>query len=373
MPTQRIKSIDIFRGLCMAWMILTHIIDWWLNIKYDWLHRATIMIVDPIGASGFLFISGVSIMISYKNRFDKIKVSDNYNYRIVKNSYLFRAFFILITALIYNSVIAISRLNPSMIWTWFILQTIAISMLITWPLLKLKKLYRILIGCFVLILNQILFTLLIPFEGEYNLLGVLFHFLYFNKTQDPILVFYPFFLFGTVIGEILYDVYYKDNNQNIKSVFKTKLLSPLILIGNLLILFGILFQFPKFLLRESFSWIIYSLGIELIIFSILLYFEICEIIKSKKSYKFLFYYSYYSLTIYLAHNLLYFLFLNQLNVITIWIFASAAFLIIGIILRALYKIFKDKVSLKVQIGRLSLAVTEKIERRRAKKFNLKNL
>ena len=57
MPTQRIKSIDIFRGLCMSWMILTHIIDWWLNNEYEWLHRATIMIVDPIGASGFLFMA----------------------------------------------------------------------------------------------------------------------------------------------------------------------------------------------------------------------------------------------------------------------------------------------------------------------------
>ena len=98
MPSKRIKSIDIFRGLCMAWMILTHIIDWWLNNEYHWLHRVTIMIVDPIGASGFIFISGVSIMLSYRNRFDKIRVSDNYNYRIVKNSYLFRGFFILITA-----------------------------------------------------------------------------------------------------------------------------------------------------------------------------------------------------------------------------------------------------------------------------------
>jgi uncharacterized membrane protein len=366
MPSIRIKSIDIFRGLCMAWMILTHIIDWWLNNEYHWLHRVTIMIVDPIGASGFIFISGVSIMLSYRNRFDKIRVSDNYNYRIVKNSYLFRGFFILITALIYNSVIAIDRLNPSMIWAWFVLQTIAISMLITWPLLKLQKLYRILIGCFVLILNQVIFALLIPFEGDYNLLGVIFHILYFNKGQDPILVFYPFFLFGTVIGDILYDIYYKAEKNNTNASVKKKKIVYFILMGTLLILFGIFFQFPKFLYRESFSWIIYSIGIELMIFSILLYFEIFEIIKPKRSYKFLFYYSYYSLTIYLAHNLLYFMFLNQLNAFMIWIAAAVTFIAIGITLRLMYKRFKDKISLKVQIGRLSVALTERLERRRLK-------
>ena len=366
MPAQRIKSIDIFRGLCMAWMILTHIIDWWLNDKYNWLHRATIMIVDPIGASGFLFISGVSVMISYKNRFDKIEISNNYTYRIVKNSYLFRSLFILITALLYNSIIAIRLLNPAMVWTWFVLQTAAISMLLTWPLLKTSKQFRILIGIFVLILNQVVYALLIPYEGEYNLFGVIFHFLYFDKHQDPILVFFPFFLFGTIIGEVLYDVYYKEENENRKISFKRKFLIPGILIGNLLIMFGILFQFPEFLFRESISWIIYSLGIELLILSTFLYFEIYGIIKPKKSYRLLFYYSYYSLTIYLAHNLLYFLLLNKLNVFNIWIFAAATFLIIGFILRAMYKTVKDKLSLKVQIGRLSVAVTDILEQKRGK-------
>ena len=60
---QRIKSIDIFRGLCMAWMILNHLINWWLKSEFFWLHGVAVMILDPIGASGFLFISGVKLRI----------------------------------------------------------------------------------------------------------------------------------------------------------------------------------------------------------------------------------------------------------------------------------------------------------------------
>ena len=90
MKQLRLKSIDIFRGLCMAWMILNHLIDWWLKSEFDWLYTITIMVIDPIGASGFLFISGVSIALSYRKRLNKVQESKDYNFRMVRNSYLFR-------------------------------------------------------------------------------------------------------------------------------------------------------------------------------------------------------------------------------------------------------------------------------------------
>ena len=363
MKVQRLKSIDIFRGLCMSWMVLTHLIDWWLKSEYNWLHSTAIMILDPIGASGFLFISGVSISISYRKRLIKVKSSEDYNYRMVRNSYLFRAAFILIIALIYNSTVAIRLFNPAMIWTWYVLLTISISILITWPLLRTSKLFRIMVGVLVIILNQVIISFLLPFKGEFDLFGVLFHILYNKINQDPILIFFPFFLFGTVVGDIIFDTF-NEKDENVKRKnFKKILFIPSIIIGSTLIILGILIKFPNFLIRESFSWIIYALGIELILLSILLFFEIFEVIKTKKSYKFLFYYSYYSLTIYLAHNILFFLLYNQLNVFNIWIFATAAFIIIGTILRVVYKLWESKASIKVQLGKLSLGLTERIEER----------
>ncbi|MFX1410844.1 MAG: acyltransferase family protein [Promethearchaeota archaeon] len=368
MLTQRLKSIDIFRGLCMSWMVLTHLIDWWLKSEYNWIHSVTIMILDPIGASGFLFISGVSITLSYRNRLVKVKSSEDYNYRMIRNSYLLRATFILIIALLYNSTVAIRLINPGMIWTWFILLTVAVSLFIMWPLLKTSKLFRILIGIIILILNQVLVSFLLPYEGDLNIYGVLFHILYNNIHQDPIMIFFPFFLFGTVIGDIIFNTLQAKDEYNKRKRFKTKFFIPSIFVGIIIIISGILFQFPKFLTRESFSWIIYSLGINLLLLVILLLFEVFEIVKTKKSYKLLFYYSYYSLTIYLAHNLLYFLFYNQLNVFNIWIFAAMAFIIIGIIFREIYKVWESKASIKVQVGRISLSLTMKIEEKIQRKY-----
>lgn len=368
MELKRVKSIDVFRGLCMTWMILAHLIDWWLRSEYSWVKSISSIILDPIGASGFLFISGVSITLSYRNRKIKSNKSVDYNPRMIRNSYMFRAFFILIIALIYNISVSLSINDLTWIWTWFVLLTAAMSLFITWPLLKTSRFFRILFGLIILILNQILVSILLPYEGDSNLFGLLFHILYHDIHQDPILTFLPFFLFGTVFGDTLFNTIFLNENKNDKKAsFKNKCLIPSIISGILLITFGVLFNFPMFLRRRSLSWIIYSFGIEIILISTFLIFEVFKVFKPRRSYKFLFYYSYYSLTIYLAHNLLFFLFFHQLNVFNIWFFIIGAFIFIGILLRAIYKAWEGKASIKVQIGRLSLKLAMKIEERLHKK------
>jgi len=355
----------------MAWMVLNHLIDWWIKSEYKWLYSFAIMIIDPIGASGFLFISGVSIALSYRTRLNKARVSKDYNYRMIRNSYLFRAFFILLIALVYNIPTAIVLKDPSMIWTWFVLLTAAISLFLAWPLLKTSKLFRISIAITVTVLHFFIVSWLLPFQGDSNIFGLLFHILYNLISQDPILIFFPFFLIGTVIGDIIYEVINlnpDDENQNIH--FKNKFLIPTLIIGFFLIISGIFLYTPQFLIRRSLSWMIYSIGIDITLFSILISIEKFNIIKTKKSYKFIFYYSYYSLTIYLVHNLLYFLFLHQLNLISIWLFAGASFFSIGFVFRVIYKRWGEKASIKVQIGKLSLDITTRIEKRLNKKKSI---
>jgi hypothetical protein len=351
-------------------MVIGHLINWWLKTEYNWLHEIAIMIIDPIGASGFLFISGVSIAISYRDRVNRVKESEDHNYRMVRNSYLFRGLFIFITAIIYNMPIAIVLKDPSMIWSWFVLLTVAVSIFLTWPLLKTHKLFRIFIAITILIIHFIIISWLLPFQGESNIFGLLFHILYNEIYQDPILIFFPFFIIGTVIGDLIYETFFINKEDHQNSRFKKKLLIPTILIGIILIISGVFIKFPDFLRRERISWVIYSIGIDLLFLSILLAIEKFNIFKTKRSYRLIFYYSYYSLTIYLAHNLLYFLFLKQLDLVSIWLFATLSFFSIGFILRGIYKKFKEKASLKVQIGRLSQVVTQKIEAR-IKKRKLK--
>jgi len=319
--------------------------------------------LEPIGASGFLFISGISITISYRRRLIKAKNSEEYNYKMIRNSYMLRALFIFAIAIIYNSTVAIRLSNPQMIWTWFIILTIAVSLFITWPLLKIRMHFRIILGILIIIANQFLVSLLLPHEGDSSIYGGFFHMLYNGINQDPILYFFPFFLLGTIVGDLIFNKLYRESVKNRRNINKRQIFITTIVCGIVFIIFGVFFEFPQFLLRKSFSWIIYSLGFDLCLFSILLLIEELRILKTKKSYKFLFYYSYYSFTIYLAHNILYFLFLKRLNIFNIWFFIAAAYITMGFILRATYKKWGSLASIKAQVGRLSLILANTIEKR----------
>ena len=160
-----------------------------------------------------------------------------------------------------------------------------------------------------------------------------------------------------------------DPSENgFRKTFGYKYLGPTIGIGSILIIFGVFFEYPNFLRRESFSWVFYSLGIDIVFISLLLSLETFEILKTKKSYKLFFYYSYYSLTIFLAHNILHFLFLEQLDIMNIWLFTLLTFIFMTIILRIIYKKWRGSASLKAQIGKLGSGITRKIEERSNKKF-----
>jgi len=366
---QRLKSIDIFRGMCMSWMFLTHLIDWWFG-GGDWLQSVTVSIIDPIGASAFLFISGVSVALSYRNRMYGVEVLKDISYTRVKLSYYLRASFLLIIAIIYNLAIALQQTivyrninNLSWIWTWFVLMTAAFSLLIIWPLFKVSKKVRIVIGFSIWFISQFIYYILVPFQNQENLQGILYHILYNDFSQDPLVLFFPFFLFGTIVGDVINDIYNNKNIEMRRKEIKEKMLIPIGVISVLLILIGILFIFPNFLIRSSFSWLIYTLGINLMILLILIILEEHNVFKTKKNYRVFFYFSYYSFTAYLGHNFLFFIFYESLDLIHIWIASLLTFVIISLILRQIFKIWGWKASLKVVLGKLSFKFAGKIEER----------
>jgi hypothetical protein len=97
--------------------------------------------------------------------------------------------------------------------------------------------------------------------------------------------------------------------------------------------------------------------------SILLYIEEFEVVKTKKSYRFFYYFSFYSFTIYLAHNPLYFIFFLQLNALTIWIAFVGTIILIALLLKGIYKKWGKNASLKVLISILSSKLANKLEER----------
>jgi len=172
---KRIKSIDIFRGLGMVYIMVGHMIDWWSRPVDDWLFYVYVSLFSALGAAGFVFISGVSTMISYRKRIEKVKNTEGYSFKTVKREYLLRSVLILGVGLVYNIIVAIEFSDPLIIWKWFIILTVAICLLFSWPFLKTSKLVRILIGISIWIINQIILTLLLPYNGEVNFSGLLFY------------------------------------------------------------------------------------------------------------------------------------------------------------------------------------------------------
>ena len=369
---KRLKSIDIIRGTSMLWMFLAHLMHWWLKFEDLWFYERVFSIMDVMGAGAFLFISGVSTALSYRNRIANTENSENKSKDRVRNEYIFRASLLLLLALIYNVPIAFYTRNPFNIWIWYILLTIAISLFMAWPLLKVPIMLRIFIIAGIWIANQYLIVLLLPYESHISLNGALFHVLYNGyPILDPILTFFPFFLMGTVVGDVISKIYLKDNENERRTILKYQLVLPSIISGICLILIGVSLNYPEFLnsIQRSFSWMIYSLGILLILLSVLLCIEEYELIKTQKSFKFLFYYSYYSLTIFLAHNLLFFVFTRQLSASNIIYFVIGTTILVGFLLRSVYKKLGGILSIKVQIGKMSRELAKRVEERRSHNSN----
>jgi hypothetical protein len=362
---KRFKSIDIFRGLGMVYIMVGHMIDWWSQPIDNWLFYVYVSLFSALGAAGFVFISGVSTKISYRNRLEKTNNSKEHKIKTIRKEYYIRALLILGLGIAYNLIVAIGFFDLTIIWKWFIILTVAGCLFLAWPVLRASKLARILIGLFLWVVNVFLFNILLPFEAQGNVQGILFYIFYNSKDQNPILSFFTFFLIGTILGDIIYDFSFIEDQTERKKVFKKKIAFPISIIGALLISFGILFLYPDLFtiriltIKTNFWWLIYTIGLDLIIILVFLAIEVYGFFNTKKSYRFLFYFSYYSLTLFLLQNLNFILFYDLLNRYNIWFFIIVTVILYGIFLRFMYMKLERKFSLKVQIGKLSVSLARK--------------
>lgn len=363
---KRIKSVDAIRGLCIVLMILGHLMDWWIRLEDRWLINILFAFLAPIAATGFMFISGFSAILSYKRKVTNIDDSNGLTMRKVKNIYLMRASLLLIVALLYNTAIAFGSNDPTWIWAWFILQTIAVSLLLGWFFLNTSKTFRVLVGIVLLVGNQYISPFLLTYDGQTNIYGLLFYILFHPIEQFTILSYFSIFLLGTVVGDSFFEINKISDQEERKRAIKYVFITPLLLIGIILVSFGFIFRFPDIIFRRTFSSLVFSIGFYLILLAILLFNEEFEIVKTKKSYRFLYYYSFYSFTIYLAHDPLYFLFFRQLNALTIWIALVGTIILITLLLKGIHKKWGRKASLKTQLSILSLIILKKIEQKESK-------
>jgi hypothetical protein len=342
-------------------MVYGHMLEFWIRTEDIWLRFWLYAFLAPIGATGFLFISGVSSILSYKSNLQSQKLS----MKTMRNIYLLRAMFILIIALFFNLGVAMVFGGGDLtdIWSWNALQTIAIALILTWPLLKTSKIFRVCMAIVVIILNQILLTILIPYNGQSNLLGIFCHLL-FNPidTSYAILTYYGIVLFGSVVGDYVYDLKNGDDTNKRHYLMTNRSFMYLFSIGILVFISGILFLYPAFIEFNSISSVLYALGFIIASLAILIVIEVLELIKTKKGYNLLYYYSYYSFTIFLGHNVLLVFFMRQLSAYhTIWIAVIVFNIILGWLLKTMHDKLGIRASVKAGISILSVDIAMKIE------------
>ena len=359
---KRFKVVDTARGMAIFGMIVAHILNWWLTEQNLWLYDVFAIFVLSFGAVSFVFISGASATLSLKRRTMEIKKGDKFFHHLIRKVYFLRAFFLLMIALLFNLVGALFFQDLTYIWSWNVLQTIAISLFLVWPLINRSKILRTIIAAAALLFNYLLLYLILPYQGQMNVYGISFYILYNPIDQYILLPYFSMLLLGTVLGDILHDLSQIDDPEESRTAFKPHLIKTVIL-GIILMIIGMFFL-PDFTIHASLASITYSLGLVFVAYSILTYYEIFEPIKTNERYRYFYYYNYYSFTVYLAHYVLYFFFYRQFTVITIWIPMIITMTIITIITIFVYKKCGQKASIKAGLSVLSFYIATNKEQRR---------
>ncbi|MCK4286662.1 MAG: hypothetical protein KAX18_10695 [Candidatus Lokiarchaeota archaeon] len=351
---KRIKSIDNFRAITMIVMIWIHLRLWWLTDEYQWFVLLTIPFTDRVFASAFLIIAGASSALFTRGRIEKAKKIENYDIAKVKKEFYLRAFLIFIIALGYNSFVAIMFMNPLLIWKWFLLLTTSISLMIIWPLLKFSKLFRISLAFIIWILNYYIISFLSQFQGQIDVFGVFYYILYHSLDQDPILFAFSFFLLGSVFGDFISDVNKITIEKKRLIALRNRILLPALISGTILIIIGLIYEIPNYNNNVNFIWIAYPLGFNLILLSILIIIEEFNILSFKTKFRFLHYFSYYSLTIFFGHNILYFLFYKQLSFFYAWLIIPSIIFLCGLIMHFIHKSrWRQDFSIKLVLGEIT--------------------
>jgi hypothetical protein len=227
-------------------------------------------------------------------------------------------------------------------------------MILIWPLLNANKITKIIVAIIFLFLYQFLLEIL-----DKN--GVIYYIFYNGFLFTPILGYFPFFIFGTLMGDLIYSkVLNEETKVSDKNFLKTVSI-PFLLIGASLITIMFLYSLPCVFEGNSICSLIYSSGLQFLVFNILFLIEKLKIFDFKREYKFFFYFSYYSLTIFVIHSVTFSYLIGVLGYQSfIFKYIISYFVLIVIFyffLRFMYKKYGKKFSLKYQISQLASYLT----------------
>jgi len=368
--SMRIRSIDYLRGLCILAMIVTHVLSFWPTPNSIWVFIIEGVSFGSVGEIGFVFVAGIGFGFSWAKQNRAGATTKDQNLKSFSHSLA-----ILLVSIIFNMAFSFhSSYEGFGPFSWLILQTLAFCRLLALLFTKVKKLPRLLIALALIAFGSLLLNW-IDFGNHANpLASFLFVLLYQPLDYYPLIVFFPFFLIGSVLGEDL-------SNVALNQVKPTELVKQWFIIGLSLSISGLLLglqletqtpyngrplidlirtnptlqitAFPLFLDLNSYAWSFFFCGFTIMLF--ISFFHALDANPFKKvnansvTRNILNLYGRYSLTIYLGHYLV-FLIPFQFDASIIWLPDLGLVLLVYYVILQLDKVGKGKISIEYVIG-----------------------
>ncbi len=366
----RIRSIDYLRGLCILDMIVTHVLSFWPTSNSVWLFIVEGVTFGSFGEVGFVFVSGIGFGFSWAKQ--KLAGASNKEQTLKSFSHTLP---LLLVSIGFNFAM---NLQGGLGWlgfySWLILQTLAFCRLISLLIMKLGKKARLLIALVLIAFGSVLLNLIDFRNPATPLASFLLVLLYEPLEYYPLMIFFPFFLIGSVLGE---DLSMVTSNQvkPVKFAKRWMLFSLCLLVTGLLLGLQLELQtpyngrplidmirtnpalqvtsFPLLLDLNSYAWSLFFCGSNILVFLSFLY--ILDMNPSKKlnpdsvKRNLLNLYGRYSLTIYLCHYLA-FIIPFHFDASILWLPDILLVVVIYYLILQLDRLGKGKISLEYVIG-----------------------
>ncbi len=363
-PKIRISAIDRCRGYSIFYMVLGHSIMYWLLPQEQYIVGFGIVFLEIMGANAFILISGMSMSLSYNSYVRKVQISLPENVQREKwrgrLQIWIRTVWVVVLAAITNFVGTIGTFPPIFLWVWYVLQTIWVARAVSYPFLQLPAWTRFVVGIIIFLVADPLRLWSLTAAPLLNTI------LFYTPDLNPFFPFVGFFFIGSAIGDWLDQ--WTQIKQGMKKPLEGERKSPslleryftprnLAILG--LVLFGVslllgwqmdhsdltagmverinihpawnIDTMPSFLVHSNTPWAFFTVGCELVIFAAFLRADLVNMKRmqlnsappntekntaAKKTYKnstkALTLFGQQSLTVYMAHYVVYVMLYHQL-------------------------------------------------------------